>query len=200
MRLTCTNCDARYEVPDDAVPAAGRDVQCSNCGHTWFAKPKPLGAASRSDDPTPVSEPTPPQRTAAKQPNQDYRDVLRQEAIRELEARKADADPDLEIQPDLGVTTPAAVAPSTQSIHAAAASVSVSEAHTDDESPSRRNQLPDIEEINSSLSAAPVKKREKRVVPTNTAQKRRKRRRGFRLGFVFALVVLAIMTSLYVYA
>jgi len=36
MRLACPNCDAKYEVPDDAIPEAGRDVQCSNCGHAWF--------------------------------------------------------------------------------------------------------------------------------------------------------------------
>lgn len=36
MRLTCPNCDAQYEVPDDVVPPEGRDVQCSNCGQTWF--------------------------------------------------------------------------------------------------------------------------------------------------------------------
>ncbi len=36
MRLTCPNCGAQYEVPDDVIPAEGRDVQCSNCGDTWF--------------------------------------------------------------------------------------------------------------------------------------------------------------------
>jgi predicted Zn finger-like uncharacterized protein len=36
MRLICPNCDAQYEVDDSAIPAEGRDVQCSNCGHTWF--------------------------------------------------------------------------------------------------------------------------------------------------------------------
>ncbi|PSL20197.1 zinc-ribbon domain-containing protein [Shimia abyssi] len=36
MRLTCPNCGAQYEVPDDVIPQAGRDVQCSNCGDTWF--------------------------------------------------------------------------------------------------------------------------------------------------------------------
>ena len=25
MRLTCPNCDAQYEVPDEVVPATGRD-------------------------------------------------------------------------------------------------------------------------------------------------------------------------------
>ena len=36
MRLVCPNCDAQYEVSDDAIPETGRDVQCSNCGKTWF--------------------------------------------------------------------------------------------------------------------------------------------------------------------
>jgi len=36
MRLVCPNCGAQYEVPDGVVPAEGRDVQCSNCGNTWF--------------------------------------------------------------------------------------------------------------------------------------------------------------------
>ncbi len=36
MRLSCPNCGAQYEVPLEVIPTAGRDVQCSNCGHTWF--------------------------------------------------------------------------------------------------------------------------------------------------------------------
>jgi predicted Zn finger-like uncharacterized protein len=38
MRLVCPNCDAQYEVDDDAIPDLGRDVQCSNCGHAWFQR------------------------------------------------------------------------------------------------------------------------------------------------------------------
>jgi len=36
MRLICPNCGAQYEVPEDVIPDDGRDVQCSNCGDTWF--------------------------------------------------------------------------------------------------------------------------------------------------------------------
>ena len=36
MRLTCPNCGAQSEVPDEVIPETGRDVQCSNCGDTWF--------------------------------------------------------------------------------------------------------------------------------------------------------------------
>ncbi len=39
MRLACPNCDAKYDVPDDAIPENGRDVQCSNCGFAWFQFP-----------------------------------------------------------------------------------------------------------------------------------------------------------------
>ena len=39
MRLICPNCGAQYEVPDDVIPENGRDVQCSNCSHTWFETP-----------------------------------------------------------------------------------------------------------------------------------------------------------------
>ncbi len=51
MRLTCPNCDAQYEVDDAVIPDDGRDVQCSNCGHTWFQ----ASAASLSEETESVS-------------------------------------------------------------------------------------------------------------------------------------------------
>ncbi|SFJ83960.1 zinc-ribbon domain-containing protein [Celeribacter neptunius] len=42
MRLICPNCGAQYEVDARVIPDAGRDVQCSNCGHTWFQQPAHL--------------------------------------------------------------------------------------------------------------------------------------------------------------
>lgn len=36
MRLICPNCTAQYEVDATMIPDEGRDVQCSNCGHTWY--------------------------------------------------------------------------------------------------------------------------------------------------------------------
>ena len=36
MRLICPNCNAQYNVADDAIPQGGRDVQCSSCEKTWF--------------------------------------------------------------------------------------------------------------------------------------------------------------------
>ncbi|MEM9128778.1 MAG: zinc-ribbon domain-containing protein [Pseudomonadota bacterium] len=36
MRLICPSCAAQYEVPAEVIPETGRDVQCSECGDTWF--------------------------------------------------------------------------------------------------------------------------------------------------------------------
>ena len=76
MRLVCPNCEAKYEVPDDAIPDNGRDVQCANCGHAWFQMRARSGAAlsvaevlavvasAAADAPekaaTPVAPPPPP--------------------------------------------------------------------------------------------------------------------------------------------
>lgn len=55
MRLVCPNCEAKYEVPDDAIPDTGRDVQCANCNHSWFQmRPRPAGAAVPEESPAVV--------------------------------------------------------------------------------------------------------------------------------------------------
>ncbi len=50
MRLTCPNCGAQYEVPDDVIPEEGRDVQCSNCGDTWFQQAAGFAQAAEGND------------------------------------------------------------------------------------------------------------------------------------------------------
>jgi resuscitation-promoting factor RpfA len=51
MRLVCPNCEAKYEVPEDAIPETGRDVQCANCGHAWFQ----MRSRAATPDPVPVA-------------------------------------------------------------------------------------------------------------------------------------------------
>lgn len=48
MRLVCPKCAAQYEVDDSAIPDSGRDVQCANCGDTWFQEP-PVRTESATD-------------------------------------------------------------------------------------------------------------------------------------------------------
>ncbi|ATF19621.1 zinc-ribbon domain-containing protein [Phaeobacter gallaeciensis] len=56
MRLTCPNCAAQYEVPDDVIPDEGRDVQCSNCGQTWFQAGRALDADDTESAPAASSD------------------------------------------------------------------------------------------------------------------------------------------------
>jgi predicted Zn finger-like uncharacterized protein len=58
MRLICPNCDAQYEVGDSAIPAGGRDVQCSNCGNTWYQLPdQAVTMSAKPIVPPPIKKP-----------------------------------------------------------------------------------------------------------------------------------------------
>ncbi len=39
MIITCTECEKRFVVPDNAIPAEGRTVQCSACSNKWKQLP-----------------------------------------------------------------------------------------------------------------------------------------------------------------
>ena len=81
MRLTCPNCGAQYEVPDDVIPDEGRDVQCSNCGDTWFQQAAGI-APDATADPDFAEPPAPepaadaaPARTATEHPDHADQDT-----------------------------------------------------------------------------------------------------------------------------
>jgi predicted Zn finger-like uncharacterized protein len=59
MILECTECHARYLVPDSAIGATGRTVRCANCRHSWFQEPAILDLES------PALEPAAPPPVAA---------------------------------------------------------------------------------------------------------------------------------------
>ncbi|WP_179379091.1 zinc-ribbon domain-containing protein [Jannaschia marina] len=120
MRITCPNCNAQYEVGDELIPADGRDVQCSNCGTTWFQEgrardvtaveeravrrptrevPEPEEA---EDEPAPVYR--------RREPDQETLDILREERAREDRLRAGDEESE-EPAPD---EEEIAVAPATE--------------------------------------------------------------------------------------
>ncbi len=70
MRLTCPNCGAQYEVPEDVIPAEGRDVQCSNCGKTWFQESSAALAQRQADSPA-ASQAASPVPSQASPPQED---------------------------------------------------------------------------------------------------------------------------------
>lgn len=183
MRLTCPNCGAQYEVPDDVIPETGRDVQCSNCGDTWFqhhADHRPdetetddtdateltdeeSEAAEAGEDAAPDAHevPPPPETPAATRRELDpsVAEVLREEAEREARARAAEGAP-LESQPDLGLDEGDGDA-ARRSREARERMARLRGQPVDAPEPdapeidpgARRMLLPDIEEINSSLRA-----------------------------------------------
>ncbi|MDC0512119.1 zinc-ribbon domain-containing protein, partial [bacterium] len=39
MILSCNSCEKKFVVPDQAITAAGRTVQCGSCGNRWKQYP-----------------------------------------------------------------------------------------------------------------------------------------------------------------
>jgi predicted Zn finger-like uncharacterized protein len=189
MRIICPNCEAQYEVEDRLIPEGGRDVQCSNCGHTWFQYPHGIADPDEGDeaDPPPPAPPAvaAPAAAVAAAPrpalDESLRAVLREEAEREAAARAAEARGrrslvPVETQPDLGLDSAPSAAPP------------VSEPTP---RPARREALPDIEAINSTLDAGAT------VLPPDPPPARGG---GFVQGFAAVLLVAAVLSALYAFA
>ncbi len=257
MRLVCPNCDAQYEVDDAAIPDAGRDVQCSNCGHAWFQRhptaeaeqeiedeiflsddevapgPHPQPAAPPPVEPAPAVAaappapatdeydeepelPAPPPPAEEVQPPKRALDeslmaVLREEAEREQAVRAAEAPPDARptVEQAAPAVAPAPVAPppvppSVLAARERFADLSVDRDVEDEEEvvirpASRRELLPDIEEINSTLRATSEPRgmeEEPPLPPVVVADSRP----GFRSGFLLMLLVAAGLWLAYVMA
>jgi len=225
MRLICPNCDAQYEVVEDVIPTEGRDVQCSNCGQTWF-QPHPDHMPEATQEPEQAEEvvetddelaedeervevSSEPQR---RELDASVADILRQEAELESRARESET---LESQPELGLPdgesdaerrsrearermalmrgeTPAA-APASGVSEAAATAAALG---------SRRDLLPDIEEINSTLRSS--SDRQAGTGPgagaAQTAPAAKPSKSGFRRGFSLMILLAVILGAIYVFA
>ncbi|WJS84528.1 zinc-ribbon domain-containing protein [Paracoccus sp. TOH] len=90
MRLTCPRCGAQYEIAESAIPALGREVECSACSHVWFQPGAGKSAAEAAAGPY-----DPQERPALNRAlDESVLAILREEAARELQARKAEIRPD----------------------------------------------------------------------------------------------------------
>ena len=241
MRLICPNCDAQYEVPTDVIPLGGRDVQCSNCGHTWFQShpddpevPEPEEATLPDETPNWDPEPEPeyeediveeqPAAPMRRELDPSVKDVLREEA--ELESRRrADDTGGLESQPDLGLDQSPedelsrrqrqarermarirgesaaeeytqAPAPEPAAVAAAASAATAAMAS----SQSRRDLLPDIDEINQTLRASDDRQPGETPQGSPIEDVEPERRGGFSRGFFYMIVLFAIGAAVYIFA
>ncbi len=95
MRLTCSKCDAMYEVDTSIFSSSGREVRCDNCGHIWYQMPAaPVRTKTMGSSPAipgQFRETADPQ-SKLTGPSPDVVRVLREEAERETRARKAEAE------------------------------------------------------------------------------------------------------------
>lgn len=63
MIIACPDCGTRYLVPDSAIGAAGRQVRCASCRHSWFQEAAETAAAPHP--PLPTAPPRPADADAA---------------------------------------------------------------------------------------------------------------------------------------
>lgn len=230
MRLICPNCGAQYEVADDVIPQDGRDVQCSNCAHTWFeshgapdvtdvlaeqSAAAPAVADDDDDDDDDDDEPWGAEAYAAKPvvaakpatKRQELApaiaDILREEAARETAARRAEADA-MESQPDLGLDS-ADAAPDQRSVEAKKRMAD-------------RKDLPPIPAGAASRAAIAAASRgdllpdieeinsslrsstERGLSFPDPIPEPKERKRGARTGFFGMLLILAVFTAVYISA
>ena len=229
MRLICPNCGAQYEVDVSVIPEAGRDVQCSNCGHTWFqnhpdheptedsvedahdapvtededipadAAPEPADAAEDEtyDGDEEEAEPSEERELTRRELDPNVAEILREEAARET-AERADEGGGLETQPDLGLD-------GTDDSDAVRDRMDRLRGLPEDDADegeeiaaippaaaTRRDLLPDIEEINSTLTAS-----SDRQMEDDEEIEEQRTRSGFRRGFILAVVVFALLALIY---
>lgn len=139
--------------------------------------------------------------------------VLREEAEREARARARETQPPMESQPDLGLEQPPeprrrivvrarSEAPDTTAETTPALPADPEGDNDTTIRPSRRELLPDIEQINSTLRASGEMRRpgeaseEQLRLPTQ----RSTRRKGFRAGFLFMVVIFGLAALVYAQA
>ena len=226
------------------IPPGGRDVQCSNCGTTWFQPgvrtsapvQEPEAAPPPADDPTPpapqpdvptapepeveaeapavadpmpepdVVEAKPPPTPAVERPQRreiepEVANILRQEAEREAELRRAEAEPDpVETQAEMPLDEAPAPRRSIPELEDAPDAF-----EEPDEAPaptgSRGGLLPDIEEINSTLRATGDRSEgEDDATDAQTIGAAARRRGQVRRGFFLVVLLAAIAVLLYIQA
>ena len=235
MRLICPNCDAQYEVPENVIPEHGRDVQCSNCGQTWFQdhpntiaerEAAQVGAAHDDEEVEAVTKEVEsdtdaqddqaravdapgfaPEDTGTKQRQLDpnVADILQEEAELENRARQKESE-QMESQPELGLTE----TDDEGEKRAREARERMARMRGEEPEPpltsteastslgSRRDLLPDIEEINSTLRSN--SNRSPSSDPGQTAQIEVQEKRSSRRGFILTIALVSVLALVYTYA
>ena len=224
MRLICPNCTAEYEIPNDAIPAIGRDLQCSSCGVTWFSKPpeadpeisgdlsKVLAAQppSVAIGPAETSNPSPVGALGSDLPPLDtaIADVLRQEAAAEVRLRSQDSAGGLESPPDRGLESADKI--NTSQRHARESQERIARMHGLGEQANSGEQTPpspasggddwasprpDVDTLGSSLRVS-----DSPLTQDSDPAPAFYHQAGFSAGFLSILIVATLLTGVYIQA
>jgi predicted Zn finger-like uncharacterized protein len=214
MRLTCPNCSAQYEVPDEVIPEDGREVQCSACEETWFQEKYPVASKAEpeaksataiqaafaepedvksEDAPEPdtakaepekvkaedTPEPDAPEELSVGNVDPAVSSILKEEAAREAELREREGS-NLESQPDLALDPPEEpkVKPKRPSATETAADAG------------QKDELPDVEAINSGLRSDLTSDEAEAVAPARKSG-------GFLRGFALIIIIGVILVLIY---
>lgn len=244
MRLVCPNCEAKYEVPDDAIPDTGRDVQCANCGHAWFqmraraaAVAPPIAVTVAAPAVPKVAEASVPSAPAVElQGGDDVADdgdaladgavpvqdekvltILREEAEREAKARRektrlldAPRDPEGEAEPRKKVVAkkkdpepvpvaepqPAPIPEPAPAPRPAPPPMPEIEPEIELKVAARRDLLPDVEEIKSTLQPSDTEEPEF-ASGLHGDGDGRERSGAFRSGFLTVITIAILGASVY---
>lgn len=164
------------------------------------APPDELDEAAAEEEATVVQAPPAP---APRTLDENLLAILREEAARETAVRRAEAPAMPEVQPDLGLPETTHAVPQAPQADVAPAdpaepeAVEANSALSDRVAP-RRDLLPDIEEINSTLRAG-SEARGAEAEAMVLAEKARARS-GFRAGFIVTLMIAIVLTTTYTMA
>lgn len=216
--VQCSNCGhAWFQLPPEIELALEQEEELFGQAAAEASPPAvpvdAVSAATSASAPaaaqTPVAGPTaePPRRTL----DENLMAILREEAEREAAARRSEGSV-IETQPDLGLAAPPAPAPSppppaatgaapAAALAGAARRIAEMQGKDPDAPPprpaARRDLLPDIEEINSSLKGSDAPANLPEPGPAGSAVDHQ---RSFRSGFALSLFLAVVLLAAYVAA
>ena len=79
MILTCNSCGKKFVVPDNAITASGRTVQCGSCGNKW--KQFPINEIKKDEQISKIKK-------IAAEPKQVQRKIQKAKKVKKAPARK----------------------------------------------------------------------------------------------------------------
>ena len=190
-------------------------------GQTWFQhhpdhmpEDEQTTDITAPDEDEEVAPPPPPPLPPKPEPERKQldpavADILRQEAEAEQAARRGLQPQGLETQPDLGLDHDPETLEDDADRRAREARERMSRMRGEETDEalhdaaaigSRRDLLPDIEEINSTLRAASGRCDGTSVDPEIEAPTRQRKRRGFRTGFLTVMLIFIVLATVYIVA